>query len=216
MTRSLLPWARRLALLIAIVVVAGCAQRVTVRVPPALDLTGHGVLGVIDFVSNAGAAVNEHATRQFQAAVQAAQPGTRLIELGGEAALLAAIGAGQLDANAFRKIGEKYGVEAVFQGRITYSDPETRVNIRDVARARASARRYIQGDIFAKLVESSSGASIWSNAGWVRQQTGGVSVNGSIGVAVSMKPGENPRYQMVPGLVALVTQDLRPTFVRQR
>ena len=69
------------------------------------------------------------ATRQFQEQVQAAQPGTRFIELGERPQLLAAVGARQLDAVSLRKIGDKYGVAAVFVGDLAYSEPRVDVKI---------------------------------------------------------------------------------------
>lgn len=83
--------------------------------------------GIIDFASNADATINQYATQQFQQHLQAAQPGTRLIELGARESVMAAVGAKQLDADAIKKIGQKYGVMAIFHGNITYSEPSTEI-----------------------------------------------------------------------------------------
>ncbi len=99
-------------LLLLLALLAGCSRTVLVPVPPRVDLSTYRTVGIVEFASNSERAINAHATRQFQEQIQAAQPGTRFIELGDRQALLAAVGGRQLDIDAFRKIGEKYGVAA--------------------------------------------------------------------------------------------------------
>ncbi len=72
--------------------VLGCAgsNYVTVRVPPEVDLRSYEAVGIIEFGSNADAAISRYATERFQSSVQSAQPGTRLIELGTAESVLAA------------------------------------------------------------------------------------------------------------------------------
>src|SRR5712691_191348 len=113
--------------------ILGCAgsNYVTVRVPPEVDLRSYETIGIIEFGSNADAAINRYATERFQSSVQSAQPGTRLVELGTAESVLAAIGARQLDADAIKKIGTRFGVAAVFEGNIKFSEPK--VNLRGIA-----------------------------------------------------------------------------------
>ncbi len=100
--------------------VLGCAgsNYVTVRVPPEVDLRSYAAVGIIELGSNADAAISRYATERFQSSVQSAQPGTRLVELGTAESVLAAVGARQLDADAIKKIGTRFGVAAVFEGNI--------------------------------------------------------------------------------------------------
>src|SRR5437016_3298666 len=100
-------------MLVAAVLLSACARTVMVPVAPRMDLKGYATVGIVDFNSNSERAISARATRQFQEQVQAAQPGTRFIELGERPQLLAAVGARQLDAVSLRKIGDKYGVAAV-------------------------------------------------------------------------------------------------------
>ena len=95
-------------LLLSLAMLWGCSRTVLVSVPPRMDLTSYGTLGIVEFASNSDRAINAHATRQFQEQIQAAQPGTRFIELGSREAVVAALGGRQLDVDALRKIGEKY------------------------------------------------------------------------------------------------------------
>jgi hypothetical protein len=200
-------------ILLAFFLASGCSSTVLVSVPPRVDLKGYGTLGIIEFTSNAGIG-SARATQQLQEQIQSAQPGTRFIELGSREAVLAAVGRNQVDADAAKRIGKKYGVDAVFLGEIAYSDPKTDVRVNDLARLDASLHTEVKGDISARLVETASGASVWSNSGWVRRQVGRLNVSES-GVSGAMTKSD-PRDEMVPALVYQLTHDFRPTTERQR
>ena len=203
--------------------VLGCAgsrnagpHYVTVRVPPKVDLTTYEAVGIIEFGSNADAAISRYATERFQSSLQSAQPGTRLVELGTAASVLAAIGATQIDADAIKKIGTRFGVAAIFQGSIKFSEPKVNVSaIKDLAAAMGGVRADMRGDMFAKLVETKTAASIWSNSSWATKQLGGVSVSSDRSIAGTMGTS-NPREEMVPNLVYEVATGLRESTVQRR
>jgi hypothetical protein len=201
--------------LLSLAMLWGCSSTVLVPVPPRMDLHGYGTLGIIEFASNADPAINAHATRQFQEQIQAAQPGTRFVELGNREAVLAAAGGRQLDVDTLKLIGQKYGVDAIFIGDIAYSEPKTDVNVTDLAKLEGGVRTEIRGDISCRLVETRTGASVWSSSAWARRQVGRLSVSAEQGVSGGMS-NSNPREEMVPTLVYHLTQDFRPTSVRQK
>jgi hypothetical protein len=200
-------------LLVAFALLGACSRTVVVPVPPRVDLRGYSSIGIVEFDSNSERAISARATRQFQEQIQAAQPGTRFIELGERQALLASVGARQLDAPTLRKIGQQYGVAAVFLGDIAYTEPRVDVKISDIAKMEGGMRAEIRGDMSARLFETASGASVWSTSGWARRQLGAVSVSEQ-GVSGGMR-NANPRAEMVPTLVYEVTHDFRPSSVRQ-
>jgi hypothetical protein len=179
-----------------------------------MDLKSYATLGIVEFTSNSDRSINAHATRKFQEQVQSAQPGTRFIELGNREALLAAVGGRQLDADALRKVGEKYGVAAIFLGDIAYSEPKTDVKLTDITRLEGGARTEIRADISSRLVETGTGASVWSSSAWARKQIGRVSVSAERGISAQASTA-NPREEMVPALVYQLTHDFRPSSVRQ-
>jgi hypothetical protein len=203
-------------LLILSASLAGCGGKtVLVQVPPRVDMKAYETAGVIEFASNADVAINKHATQQFQRELQSAQPGTRLIELGTREAVLAAVGSSELDVEAIRKIGRKYGVGAIFHGNIIYSDPTTDIRVSDLTRLQGGVKAEIKGDIHSRLLETRSGASVWSSSAWARRPLAGI-VSGEHGVSVAMKGNANPRYEMVPALVHHLTGDFRASTVRQK
>lgn len=202
-------------LLMAFAMLWGCSHTVVVPVPPRMDLKGYGTLGVVEFTSNSDSAINARATREFQSHIHSAQPGTRLLELGSRDALLAAVGGRQLDADALRKVGAKYGVDAVFVGEIAYSEPTTDVTVTDITKLEGRMRTEVRGDISSRLLETRTGASVWSSSAWAKRQVGRLNVSAEQGVSGSMRNAD-PREEMVPALIFHLTQDFRPSSVRQQ
>ena len=202
-------------LLLSLALVWGCSSTVLVPVPPRMDLRGYGTLGIIEFASNADPAINAHATRRFQEHIQAAQPGTRFIELGSRDAVLAGLGSRQFNVDTLKQIGAKYGVDAVFLGDITYSEPRTDIDIRDLTKLDGKVRTEIRGDMTSRLLETRTGASVWSDSAWATRQIGRLSVSAEQGVSGRMSQG-NDREEMLPNLIHYLTGDFRPTSIRQK
>lgn len=201
-------------ILLSLAVQWGCSHTVLVPIPPRMDLKSYGTLGIVEFASNSDLAINSYATRQFQEHVQGAYPGTPIIELGNRETVLGAVGATQFDADAIKKIGKRYGVTAIFLGDIVYSEPKTDIRVTDITKLDGRVRTDIRGDMSTKLIETQSGASVWSSSAWAKRQIGGVSVSAKQGVSATVGDS-NPRRDMVPALIFHLTQDFRPKLVRQ-
>lgn len=204
----------RFTVLVSLAVLAACARSVVVSAPPRVDLTRYPTIGIVEFTASPEGSAGLRASRQFQEQIQAAQPGTRFIELGAGEVLLASLGARQFDAQAVRRIGEKYRVEALFVGELAFSEPHTSVKVRDLARIEGGVRAEIRGDLSSRLLETRTGASVWSNSSWATRQVGRLNVSMERGVSGAMN-SVRPQEEMVPALVYHLTQDFRPTSVRQ-
>ena len=201
-------------ILLSLAMLCGCSSTVLVPVPPRMELKSYATLGIVQFSSNSSGAVDARATRQFQEQIQAAQPGTRFIELGSREQLLAALGARQLDPAALRKIGQKYAVDAVFLGEIAYSEPKADIRLNDLTKLDGSVHAEMRGDISSRLVETRTGASVWSSSAWAKRPMGGFSVSAERGVSADISKSD-PREEMLPALVYHLTHDFRPSSVRQ-
>jgi hypothetical protein len=201
-------------LLGSLVMLWGCSHTVQVPVPPRVELHSYGTLGLVDFASNSNPTINAQTTREFESHIHAAQPGTRIVELGSRESLLTSVGSRQLDAQTLRKIGERYGVDAIFVGSLTYSEPKAEVKVTDVTKLEGGVRIEVRGDIDSKLVETRTGASVWSSSAWARRSLGRLNVSAEQGLNGAMRSG-NPREEMVPTLVYHLTEDFRPSSVRQ-
>jgi len=108
-----------------------------------------------------------------------------------------------------------YGVDAIFLGSLTYSEPRADLRISDGAKLEGGVRIEVRGDISSKLVETRTGANVWSSSAWARRQLGRLNVSAEHGVSGTVR-SSNPREEMVPTLVYHLTQDFRPSSVRQQ
>src|SRR3954464_251941 len=107
--------------LIVLLLSAGCSsgtRTVCVTVPPRVDLHAYPMVGLVTFTSNGRGELDRLSTQKFLAALQAAQPGTRVVELGTEAQVLASVNRNSWDAAALRAIKETRGVDVVMIGRL--------------------------------------------------------------------------------------------------
>jgi hypothetical protein len=207
---------KKAALILLSAAIWGCShtKTVVVAVPPRVDLKPYGTLGIVEFSSNGERALSAQATRQFQEQVQEAQPGTRFLELGGRDALLAGVGARDFDPEALRRIGEKYRVSALVLGDIAYSEPRTDVKIADITKLEGGVRSELRADISGRILETATGASVWTRSAWSKRQIGTLHVSAERGVTGSMSKS-NPREEMVPSLVYQLTHDFRPSTRRE-
>ena len=189
-------------------------RTVLVSVPPRVDVKSYGTVGVVDFASNGGGAIGARAARRLEEEIQAAQPGTRFIELGDPLAVLAAVGSSQFDYAAAKKIGAKYGVGAVFVGEIAYSQPKMDIRVIDVAKLEGNVRAEMRGDVSSRLIETATGANVWTSSAWARRQLGALSVSAERGVNGGMGESD-PQEAMLPSLIYQLGRDFRPTTARQ-
>src|SRR5690349_29299 len=75
---------------VGVMILVGCSSTKTVRVavPPRVDLHAYPMIGLVTFSSNGKGDLDRASTQRFLAELQAAQPGTRVIELGTEEEVL--------------------------------------------------------------------------------------------------------------------------------
>src|SRR3954447_5071102 len=122
---------RLLAFLIAPALLCACSSTKTVRVelPPKVDLHPYPVVGLVAFTSNANSDLERIATQQFLHAVQDAQPGTRVVELGSEAEVLKSTHRKTWDAAALRAVKQEHGVDVVVIGRLDMDRSKPEINV---------------------------------------------------------------------------------------
>lgn len=206
----------RFALLLSLATLWSCAsQTVSVAVPPRVDLQGYRALGLVDFASNSNPSINTQTTREFESRLRAAQPGVRIVDLGGRDSLLAAVDSREFDAQALRRIGQKYGVDAIFVGNLSYSEPKTEVKITDAAKPDGDVQVELRGDISFELMETRTGTTLWSSSASARRPADRMNVSAGVGVGATRGPS-NPREAMVPSLVYDLTDDFRSSSVARR
>jgi hypothetical protein len=198
---------RALMAICAVLLLAGCAR---VMIPPAVDLTTHETIGIIEFRCASQGNLAPYATRRFIQDITIDQKNIGVVELGSEPQALAAVGKTLLDPDAFRALGEKYGVRTIFQGEITISDVKPHISI-GPGLSFASFSADVDASLQARLVETATGATVWSGSGTDRQTIGGVSKFGSV-FSFDAKDPETAYGALVRSLVRKSTADFRNTW----
>jgi len=116
-------------LAISIFILAGCSHTEKILIPPKMDLRPYGTVGIIEFSTNAASDLKQTATQEYIQTVQAAQPGVRILELGGKDRVLKKVGQEELDPAAIRAIGSAYHIDVLVFGQLSVSDPKPNLRL---------------------------------------------------------------------------------------
>jgi hypothetical protein len=198
---------------------AGCASKTTVEsvsvwVPPRVDLAEYQTIGIVQFASNQQGELPRYTSEQFLAAIQRSQPGVRVVELGPESQVLSEIGHHSLDFRAVREIGAKYGVDAVFTGRLDLSQMKPRVNLSNPL-ASLSVRADVEAQLVARVLETQSGATAWTGSANGKAPVASAGINQLGRGALSATDPEDAYGELVDTLVGDITSDFRGYYERQ-
>src|SRR5262245_9224894 len=145
----------------------GCSSYGTIQVPvaPRVSLATYPTIGLVTFASDkADNDMRRLATQQFLEAVQYAQPSTRVVELGEEGRVLGSIDRKKWEAKTFMAIKKKHGVDAVFIGRFDVEKSKPNVSLSAAMVRSLSVSSDVKGTLSAKLIETGSGATMWTNS----------------------------------------------------
>jgi hypothetical protein len=194
---------------IALLVLGGCSHtppREQVRVPPRLDLSRLGTLGLVDFASPGDEGLGARTAREFLAALQSAQPGTPVLELGDERRLLAELGRPALDSDALRALGAKYQVNALIVGNLESQRVSPKVAF-DTSSAFASASAELEGALDVRILDTRTGATVWSTTTRARAEIAGVQISDRGLSSVGTSSPDDARQRLVTRLVHNATPD---------
>lgn len=200
----------------AFILLTGCANTVTVEIPPRVDLKEWPVIGVIKFNAEQHNELAQDATQKFIMHLQNAQPGVRVLELGSKAELLQAMKRSELNPETIKAIGVQYGVQAVLSGRLQVTEGKPDVKFSPDLSS-ASASTSINGSLDAKLQETSTGASVWSNGAHGKWSIGGVTLSSGMGISnVGYTDPQEKYEEMLRDLAKVATDDFRPRYERRK
>lgn len=204
----------RRSLTALVLVLPACGGSTWVQIPPSVDLTRHEILGVIEFESTSEGELPAYTTRSFIEQMRSDQGMIRIVELGPEPELLASLGLSRLDRDAFRVIAEEHGLTTVVAGRLDISSVRPAVRISPNL-SNISAAADVDATLSVRMIEASSGASIWSRSAEATQRVGAVSVLGGHFDFDADDP-ERAYGDLVRALVEATTTDFKVTWERQR
>lgn len=197
---------------IASIVVSACASKVLV--PPRIDLASYGTIGMIEFSSNTAQDLGSLASQEFVAAIQSAQPGVPILELGEEDRVLRSVQRDALDLEAIHAIGKKYRVDAIISGDLEAEGVKPKLSVGSLMQS-MSASAYVEGFLTARIFEARSGATIWTNTARGKETVAHVDISKRSLPRFGAKDPSDAQGRLVHGLVARVTSDFWPHYEKQ-
>jgi hypothetical protein len=195
----------RQVLLVFSLLTLSCGPRVLL--PPRVDLKPYGTLGLIQLESNAKGTLTEYTSQRLLRSVQEAQPGTPVIELGTMSYVLGAIGRSEMDFEAVKLLNAKYGIGAVVVGKLDVEKVKPSVKIGALLKD-MTVSAFVEATLVVRLVETSSGATAWSNSAQGRENVASVSLMKGDTWFDAREP-EKAYGNLVDQLVSVITEDFR-------
>jgi len=193
-------------------VFGGCGTRV--MVPPEINLVDHEVLGVIEIRSTVRGELGSITTRKLIEAARRDQGMVRIVRLGTERQILSDLGVRQLDDAAFRRLGDSRQLKTILLGELTISDVRPNVSIApDLGSASITAE--VDATLSVEMIETATGASLWSASASQTQTVGHISVVAGRNFAFDAADPERAYGPLVNSLVAVVVRDFQVSWVRQ-
>lgn len=203
---------KRVVLGLVVAASCGCGATKTLM-PPRVDLQAFRKIGLVEFSSNPKGRLQTLASQDFLQTMQAAQPGVPVLELGGQDAVLRAIGRETVDSEAIRAIGKKFDVDAVIIGNLDVSDVKPRFGVSQV-RASVDVKADVEAALTTRLLEAGSGATVWTRSAHSKETIANVGFKQG-DVYFGAADPEATYGDLIQNLVRHVTQDFRPYWVKQ-
>ena len=200
------------AVVTLIAVLSGCGQKV--MVPPRIDLKEHEVVGIIEFDSPSEGELEEYATRKFTEAIRRDQGMVRIVQLGSETVVLEGVGRDRLDQITFKALGERHDVNTIITGELVVSDIRPDLTITP-GFGFASLAAEVDATLSVQMVETNSGASIWSTSASATERVGEVSLFGGEHFSFDAEDPDDAYGKLVDALVKKTTEDFRVTWKRK-
>ncbi len=207
-----------LAIVLSVMGVMGCASHhetvQSVQIPPRIDLKEHELIGVVEFASSSKGKLGPLATSRFIEMARRDQGLVRIVQLGTEAEALRSVLRDRLDAEALRVLGEKHGVRTIFTGKVTVSDIKPSVQLMTSLRG-GHVSAQVNATLAVQLIETSTGASLWSSSAQGAREVGQISVSSGRNFSFDSDDPEQAYGDLVNALASQTTRDFQVTWERR-
>jgi len=184
-----------------------------VMVPPKVDLTQFGSIGLIRFASTNKGTLPDYVTQKFLETVNDAQAKARIIELGSLDRVLDSVNSDELNPAALQAIGKRYNINAVFTGNLEISKVKPKIRIASIISS-MGVRAQVDALLTAKLLETSSGVTLWTASAKDSKTVAHVTVFPGGGFHFDARDPEEAYGEIVKSLIRKVTVNLRTTYQR--
>jgi len=192
--------------------ILACGKRV--MIPPRVDLKDHEVIGIIEFKCTHEGKLGPLATRDFTESIRRDQGMIRIVDLGTEKEALKAVNMKKLDRDAYQAIGDKYEVNTIFAGELKISDVKPKIDIGLLFGA-LSFRAVVDASLAVRMIEISSGASVWNSSASASREIGGVTIFGGKNFAFNADDPDESYGELLNVLIDRTSRDFQVTWERR-
>lgn len=201
---------QRLLAVCGALALSACASKYA-QVPPRLQLESYGRVALVTFSNeNTSRELAALASQKFAEEVLASQSGIELLEIDPSDPAIAGVGT---DATALASaLAKKKDVAAVFVGQLKLSDvkPSGRLGASGDIQMGAG----FSAELSVRLLSTRTGGTVWRSSAARNGSLGQVAMAGGL-PSVSVRDPQEAYGDAVYEMVAQVTRDLRPTWVKQ-
>ena len=202
---------RTIAFVLSFALLAGCASNPPARrvwVGPRVDLKPYETIGMVAFTSTSKGKLAEMATRRFEEEARRDQDMLRMVDVGTQQQALASVGKDQWNPEACRAVGRKQGIKSMFEGTLTISKVHPNVALTSFFKS-GTVTADVNAVLEVRMIETETGASIWSRSASTTRTLGQVSVFGGNNYSFDAANPEAAYGDLVNDLVSQVAQDLQ-------
>jgi hypothetical protein len=193
------------------VALSGCAAKYA-QVPARLSLAPYGRVAIVTFSDEQSSpAMSTLATQRFAEALLASQSDVELLELGSADSSLKALARAADAAALAQALGREKDVPAVFVGTLKVSGVQPRGRLDTSG---LTVRAALTGELTVRLLSTRTGGTVWRSSASASGTVGRVAVSTRL-PSVAVRDQDAAYNEVVRSLVADVTRDLRPTWVKQ-
>lgn len=201
------------AIVITTLCVVACGPRI--MVPPRIDLTRHEIVGIIEFECE-DPDLGEYITEEFIQLARKDQGTARIIELGTRKELLRSLDRGYLDESVYEELREFHNINTIIIGKVDISSYSPDVDISDFnpfdpLGSKIRVKAYLEGEMSAKLIETATGASLWSHSAEASEYAGEVGISGP-SFEFDRKNPDKVYDRVIGKLLHEMTRDFRVTY----
>jgi len=190
---------------------AACASKYS-QVPARLDLAPFGRIALVTFAADQpNSAMGSLATQRFAEALLANQSGVELLELNAADSSLKKLGSSVDGVELAKALGKDRNVPAVFVGSLKISNVKPRGHI---DASGMNVRAGVSAELTVRLLSTSTGGTVWRSSSIASGTLGGVNISDRL-PSIGLRDKDEAYGEMVSHLIAEVTRDLRPTWVKQ-
>ena len=172
------------------------------------------MVGLVTFSTNGDRGLDRLSTQRFLQAVQNAQPGSRVVELGTESQVLASVHRNSWDPATMQAIKEAHHVDVIVMGRLDVEKAKPNFQLSTFMK-NLSANVDVNAALNCRLIETASGATMWADGSAMTANLAHADVSGRSGSFGAADP-EAVYGKMVDGLVWQVTDAFRVHYQLRR